>query len=136
MTSISRFVNNLYCRYTLHEKLNLNLQEPDRRPFVSFCMLKSFFHLLSFFFFPSLNHSLSFLVTCCITCCHSFSFVVTRCSSLSIVLICCPSLSLVAIRYTAGCHSLSLDIPLVCLFINDPFFLDMKLLQTRILDGN
>ena len=53
----------------------------------------------------SLYHSLSFLVTRC----HSLSFVFTRCTT------CCNSLSFVVIR----CHSLSLAVPLVCLFIND-----------------
>ena len=47
---------------------------------------------------------------------HSLSFVVTRCHSLY------HSLSLVVIRchsFTTRCHSLSLDVPLVCLFLND-----------------
>ena len=44
-------------------------------------------------------HSLSLLVTCC----HSLSFVVTRCNTR------CHSLQ----------HSLSFDVPLICLFIND-----------------
>ena len=34
----------------------------------------------------------------------------------------CHSLSLVVIPYHSLNHSLSLDLPLVCLFINDPFF--------------
>ena len=58
-------------------------------------------------------HSPSFVVTCCTTHCHSLyhllSFAVicciTRCHSLSPII--------------SRCHSLSLDVPLVCLFIND-----------------
>ena len=90
-------------------------------------------------------HLLSLVVTRCITRCHSLSLVVplvvTRCHSLSfvvplvvirchslyhslslvvpfVVILCHSlyhSLSLVAIR----CLSLSLDVQLVCLFIND-----------------
>ena len=44
---------------------------------------------------------------------HSLSFVVTRCLSLY------HSLSLVITRCTTRCHLLSLVISLVCLFIND-----------------
>ena len=47
------------------------------------------------------------------TLCHSLSFIVTRCTTR------CHSLLLVVIRCTTGCHLLSLDVPLVCLFIND-----------------
>ena len=78
---------------------------------------------------------------------HSLSLIFVLCNSLSVVVIrchffttCCPSLhwlhhslSLVVIRCTTHCHSLyhslslvvtrcyllSLDVPLVCLFIND-----------------
>ena len=64
-------------------------------PIIIFCYLLSFCYLL--------YHSLSLVVTCCITRCHSLyhsmSFVVTR------------------------CHSMSLDVPLVCLFINDNYFI-------------
>ena len=54
-------------------------------------------------------------LTCChsllivVTLSHSFLLFVTRCTTF------CSSLSLVVIRF----HSLSLDLPLVCLFIND-----------------
>ena len=51
------------------------------------------------------GHLLSFVVTRCATRCHSLSLVVTLCHSLSLVVI--------------RCHSLSLDVPFVCLFIND-----------------
>ena len=75
------------------------------------------------------NHSLSFVVTCC----HLLSFVVIRCRSLSLIVICCHSLSLVVplivfrchslsfivTRCNTYCHWLSLDVSLVCLFIND-----------------
>ena len=76
-------------------------------------------------------HSLQFVVTRCITCCHSFSLVapiVIRCHSLPLVVplivILCHSFSLVrfvAIRCHSLYHSLSLDVPLVCLFINNSF---------------
>ena len=75
------------------------------------------------------NHSLSFVVTFC----HLLSFVVIRCRSLSLIVICCHSLSLVVplivfrchslsfivTRCNTCCHWLSLDVSLVCLFIND-----------------
>ena len=48
-------------------------------------------------------HSLSFVVTICTTCCYSLYH----------------SLSCVVTRFTTRCHLLSLDVPLVCLFIND-----------------
>ena len=67
------------------------------------------FYLLSFVFIRFITrchllyHSLLLVVTRCITRCHSLyhllSFVVTR------------------------CHSMSLDVPLVCLFINDNYFI-------------
>ena len=70
-------------------------------------------------------HSLSFFVTRCHSLYHLLSLVVTRCHSLSIVyhllsfvVTRCHSLSLIAIRF----HSLSLDVLLVCLFINDRCF--------------
>ena len=71
-------------------------------------------------------HSLPFVVTHCVTRCHSLSLVVplvvTGCHSLSLVVICCHSLyhslSFVVTR-TTRCHLLSLDVPRVCLFIND-----------------
>ena len=56
---------------------------------------------------------LPLVVTRCITLCHLFhhslSFVVTRCTTH------CQSLPFVVTR----CHSLSFDVPLVCLFKND-----------------
>ena len=62
-------------------------------------------------------HSLSFIVTRCTTRCHSLSlvvpFVVSGCTTRCHLLY--HSLLLVVIR----CHSLSLDEPLVCLFMND-----------------
>ena len=54
------------------------------------------------------DHSFSLAVTRCITCCHSLSIVVP------LIVIKCHSL------YTTRCYSLSLDILLVWLFINDP----------------
>ena len=62
-------------------------------------------------------HSMSRVVICCTTHCHSLyhssSFVVTRCHSLY------HSLSFVVTRCTTRRYLLSLDVPLVCLFIND-----------------
>ena len=62
-------------------------------------------------------HLLSLVVTCCTTHCHSLSLVVPlviiRCHSLY------HSLSLVVPLVVIRCHSLPLDVPLVCLFIND-----------------
>ena len=55
----------------------------------------------------------------CTPCCHSFSFFVTRCDFFSLVLIRCHSLSFVFTSCTTRCHSLSLDVPLVCLCINN-----------------
>ena len=71
----------------------------------------------------SLYHSLSFVVTCCTTRCHSLSFVVTRCTTRCHSLY--HSLSFVVTRCTTRFirfHSLSLDVPLVCLFINNLLF--------------
>ena len=67
---------------------------------------------------------LSFVVTRC----HSLSFVVTRCHLLSIVVSrcitrchsLCHSSSFVVIHSHSLYHSLSLDVSLVCLFINNP----------------
>ena len=98
------------------------------------------FYLLSFVFIRFF-HSLSFAVTHC----HLLLIVVFRCHSLSLVVTCCTAhcrplslfVSLVVIRCTTRCHSLyhwlsfivtrchsmSLDVPLVCLFINDHYFI-------------
>ena len=68
----------------------------------------------------------SFAVSLAATRCHSWSFVVIRCylSSLfsfvvPLAAIYCYSLLFVALRCNTRCHSLSLDVPLVCFFIND-----------------
>ena len=81
--------------------------------------------------------SFSFVVPIAVICCHSLSFVVTCCHSLYLVVILCNflyhSLSLIVIHCTTRCHlmslfairfrslyhSLSLDVPFVCIFIND-----------------
>ena len=80
-----------------------------------FCNSLSFaitcFHALSLVVIHC--HSLSFVATRCTTRCHSLSFVVTRCHSLY------HSLLLVVIHCHSLYHLLSLDVPLVCLFIND-----------------
>ena len=62
-------------------------------------------------------------------CCHSLSLIAICCHSLSLVVLLLVtlchllhhSLSFVVTRCTTRCHSLSLDVPLVCLFINDLF---------------
>ena len=66
-------------------------------------------HCAAFICCTTCFHSLSLVVTCCHSLYHSLSLVVIRCYSLY------HSLSLVVIR----CHALSLDVQLVCLFIND-----------------
>ena len=77
-------------------------------------------------------HSLSLVVPLVATCCRSLSFVFTRCTTLChslslveplVITRCttrCHSLSLVVPLVVTRCHSLWLDVPLVCLFINDP----------------
>ena len=101
------------------------------------CLFYSLYHFLSL----AVNHChlLSLIAICChllyqllwlpfiVICCHSLSFIVARCTTPchSLLLVvplvvtrsttCCHSLSFVVIR----CHSLSLDVPLVCLFMND-----------------
>ena len=115
--------------YTLHKSLNKIIQKPDW-PFVSFWNLKSFCFTCS--------RSFSFVALLAVIRCYSVSLVVTRCHSLSLVatrfyllyhllslvVIRCYSLPLVlplvVIRRHSLYHSLLLDVPLVCLFINDP----------------
>ena len=126
MSSISQFIKDLYCwiysSYILPKKSSKILQEPDW-PFVSLWNLKILCFICSHSFsfvvpLPAIScHSSSLDITCChsmllfatpchsfvtrfITLCHSFSFVVTHCTTL--------------------CDSFSLNVPLVCLFINDP----------------
>ena len=117
MSTISRFINYIYCwvysSYILHKKLNKILQEPDWS-FVQFWNLKSLYftysHSFSFFLWLAVIrcHSLSFFVTCS----HSLSLVAIRYHSLSVAVIGCHSLSFVVIRCTTCCdslyHSLSL----------------------------
>ena len=57
--------------------------------------------------------------------CHSLSLAVIPYDSFSLFVICCHSLSLVY-------HLLSLDVPFVCLFINDPYLVQ-KFQVTHIL---
>ena len=98
------------------------------------------FYLLSFVFIRFMNrchllllivifvtrcHSLSFVVTCytprCHSLYHSLSFVVpldtTRCTTP------CHSLYHSLPFVITRCHSMSLDVPLVCLFTNDHHFI-------------
>ena len=74
-----------------------------------------------------LYHSLSFAITHCHFLLHLVTRFTTRCHSFCyslsfivlLVVISFHSFSFVVTRWTACCHLLSLDIPLVCLFIND-----------------
>ena len=87
------------------------------------------YHLLSLIVTRCITrcHSLSLVVPLVVTRCRLFSFVVTRCTTRCYLLY--HSLSLVVIRYLSlyhplspvviRCHLLSLDVPLVCRFIND-----------------
>ena len=133
MSSISRFINYLYCwmcsSYILHKKFNKLVQEPDW-PFVSSWNLKSLSILFFLICFHSFYHSLSFPVTHChfyhllsfvVTRCHPLLFVVTRCTTRchSLYTTHCHLLSFAATRCIKLCQLLSLDVPLVCLFIND-----------------
>ena len=59
--------------------------------------------------------------------CHSPSLIVIFCYSLSLVVTRCHLFSLVVIRCTTRCHSLSPDVPLVCLFIIDLLDLSVSL---------
>ena len=105
MSSISQFINNLYCwiycSYTLHILFHSESKI-------------TLFYLLSFDFilFQLLYHSLWFVMTRFITRCHLLPLVVTRCRSFSLAIICCHLLYdawlLVAIRCTTGWHSFSL----------------------------
>ena len=94
-------------------------------------------------------HSLSLVVPLVVIPCHSLSLFVIRCHSLSLVVTRCTirwhslslvvplvvirchslyhSLSLVVTR----CHSLSLDVPFVCLFINDWLFTYLRRLFSK-----
>ena len=126
MSSISQFINDLYCwiysSYILHKKSSKILQEPDW-PFVSLWNLKSLCFICSHSFsfvvpLPAIRcHSLSLVINCC----HSLLLVVTPCHSFFTRFITlCHSLSFVVTRCTTLCYSLSLNVPLVCLFMNDP----------------
>ena len=60
---------------------------------------------------------------CCTTCCHLLSLIVICCVSLTFVFTRYHSLSLVVTIVTGcttRCHSLVLNVPFVCLYINDP----------------
>ena len=93
------------------------------------------FYLLSFVFirFITRCHSLSLIVIFCYLLSLTVPLVVTRCHSLyhsfsfvaPLVFIHCHSLSFVAplvFIHCHCCHSMSLDVPLVCLFIYDHYF--------------
>ena len=98
------FTINLYGRinifntsYILHKQFSQILQD-QYWPFVLFWNLKPLYLTCS--------HSFSFIVPLAVIRCHSMSLVVP------VVLIRCHSLY----------QSLSLDVTLVCLFLNDPAF--------------
>ena len=102
----------IYCSFTLHNCFILK----SKITLIAFVLL---YHSLSFV--VSRCQSLSFIVTRC----HSLSLVVTRCNSFSLAVTNCTTrchwLSLVVICCLSLHHSLSLDVPLFCLFINDQF---------------
>ena len=115
------FINYLccwtFCTYILHKKIK---QNPSGTRLVVFFILKlkiTLFYMLSFAFICCTIpcHSFSPIVICY----HSLSFVVTRfitqCHSLPLVV------PFAIIRCHSFYHSLSLDAPLVCHFINDHF---------------
>ena len=99
----------------------------------TFCFIlklkTTLFYLRSLVFvrFTTCCHSLWLIVICC----HSLSFVLTRCRSLLLVVLLFGTtyhslhqpLSFAVTRCTTRRHSLSLDVPLVCLFIYDPCFI-------------
>ena len=89
--------------YILHKKLNKVIQES----FVSFWNIKSFYFTYSYSFY-----------ICFITRCHSLSLIIIFCYLLSFVVTGFHSLPLFVIRSHSVYHSLSLVVPLVCLFIN------------------
>ena len=122
--------------YILHRKLIKIIQEVDWPSRLAFCffwnkksLYFTFSHSYSFvfslaviryhslLFFASRCHSLLAAVPLVVTRCHSLyhsmSFVVTRCHLLyhmfSFVVTCC--------------HWMSLNVPLVCLFINNHYFI-------------
>ena len=95
MSSISPFISNLFCWICYSYTLTKNWIKAFRNQF----------DLL--FHFETYNHFLSLALICF----HSLNrtFVVTCCHSLLYVVICC----------TTRCHLLSLDAPLVSLFVNN-----------------
>ena len=130
--------------YILHRKLNKIIQEADWPSRLAFCF---FWNIKSLYF--TYSHSYSFVLWLAVIHCQSLSFFLTRCHSLSFVVTCyttrCHSLyhslsfvvPLDATRCTTPCHSfyhslsfvitrfhsMSLDVPLVYLFTNDRYFL-------------
>ena len=133
--------------YILHTKLNKIIQEADWPPDWPFqigllFLLKhkiTLLYLLSFVFirfitrYPSLLfivifcYSLSFVVSCCTTRCHSLNH------SLSFVVpldaIRCHSLHHLFSFVVTRCHSMPLDVPLFCLFTNDHYFISFCFLH-------
>ena len=96
---------------------------------VMYCIenwIKLFRTRLVFCFFQNIkllyftySHSYLFVLSLLVIRCHSLSFFVIRCHWLSPVHSLYHSSPLVVIRCTNRSHSLSLDVRLVCLFIND-----------------
>ena len=102
--------------YILQRKLNKIIQEADWPSRFVFCF---FWNIKPLYFIYS--YSYSFVVTHCTTRCYSLSLVVSLVVSL-IFIRCttrCHSLSLVVTRF----HSMSVDGPLVCLLIDDHYFI-------------
>ena len=122
MSSISRFLNCLYCwiynSYIYCIKTWIKFFRYQIGLLVHFETQNHtiLLALICFIRYTSRCHSFLLIVICCL----SVSFVFTRCTTL------CHSLyhwlSVVVTPYTTRFHSmyhsLSLDVPLVCLFIN------------------
>ena len=102
VSSISRFINYLYCwiynSYILHKNWTR--------------FFRNQIGLLFHFEIKICSYSFSFVVTLPVISCHSLSLAITRCSSLSFVVIryrpIYHSLSFVVTRCTTDCRSLSL----------------------------
>ena len=130
--------------YILHRKLNRIIQEADWPSRLAFCLI---WNIKSLYF--TYSHSYSFVLWLAVIRCHSLSFFLTRCRSLSFAVTCyttrchslCHLLSFVVPLDTTccttpclslyhslsfvitRCNSMSLDVPLVCLFTNDHYFI-------------
>ena len=118
---ISRFINNLswiYCSYTLHRKLK---KKPFRNKTDILLNFETWNYslllvVICFQSFSSLYHTLSYIVTCCISHCHLFALVAIRCHSLyqslspllffvPLLVICCHLLYYSLSLVVSGCST-------------------------------